>query len=132
MIKFHKYRTHEDKRRKGRYDLVPGLAGDFNFTVHPKGIIPEELHMHKRQTDYFIVAKGKVMFLLIDKKGKKRKVVLDEKDHKTLIIKPGTWHGYTAIKPSMMIFYISHKYDPDDEFRKKIEASCWTIPKVSP
>ncbi len=128
-MKLHEYRRHEDNRRKGSYDIVPNLPGDMNFTVHPKGVIPEELHLHKKQTDYFTVAQGKVMFLLVDKKGKAEKFILSSADHKTLIISPGTWHGYTALEDNtIMVFYISHKFDTSDEFRRKCDPSDWDAP----
>lgn len=128
-MKFYKYRVHEDHRRKGAYDIVPQLPGDFNFTIHNPKVIPEELHMHKKQTDYFTVAIGKVMFRLVYPSGKEEKFILSDKDQKTLIIPPQVWHGYLALKKSVMVFYLSHKYDPKDEFRKKTNSSEWKLPK---
>lgn len=127
MPQFYEYRTHSDHRRNGSYDIIPGLKGDFNFTVHNPNVIPEELHMHKRQTDYFAVAKGKVMFRLVDENGAEEKFIMTENDKKTLIISPGIWHGYLALEPSIMVFYLSHKYDSSDEFRRKTEPSEWKI-----
>lgn len=85
--------------------------------------------MHKKQTDYFAVAKGVVMFRLVYKNGKEEKFTLSENDHQTLIIPPGVWHGYTALKPSIMVFYLTHKYDSADEFRRKTKPSEWKVPK---
>ncbi len=129
MPKFYEYRTHSDYRRGGTYDIIPGVEGDFNFTKHPAGIIPEELHMHKNQTDYFAVVQGKVMFRLVSEDGEEEKFIMTEDDHKTLIILPGVWHGYTALEPLIMVFYLTHKYDSNDEFRRKTEASEWELPK---
>lgn len=127
MPQFYEYRTHSDHRRKGAYDIVPDIEGDFNFTKHSPNVIPEELHIHKRQTDYFTVAQGRVMFLMIYEDGKKEKFILTENDHKTLIIPPGVWHNYMALEPSIMVFYLSHKYDSSDEFRKKTDPSEWGL-----
>ncbi|KKR55414.1 MAG: hypothetical protein UT92_C0005G0004 [Candidatus Curtissbacteria bacterium GW2011_GWA1_40_24] len=129
MPKFYEYRTHSDSRRSGSYDIIPGVDGDFNFTKHPAGIIPEELHMHKNQTDYFAVIQGRVMFRLIYENGKEEKFIMTENDKKTLIIPPDIWHGYTALEPSVMVFYLSHKFDSSDEFRKKTDPSEWKLPK---
>ncbi len=129
MPQFYEYRAHSDNRRSGSYDIIPGVEGDFNFTKHPAGIIPEELHMHKKQTDYFAVVQGKVMFRLVTEDGKEEKFIMTEDDHKTLIILPGVWHGYTALEPLIMVFYLTHKYDSNDEFRRKTEASEWELPK---
>lgn len=128
-MKFHKYRVHADHRRSGAYDIIPGFPGDFNFTKQNPGVVPEELHMHKHQTDYFAVAQGKVLFRLVYKGGKEKKFILTEKDHKTLIIPPGVWHGYMALERSIMVFYISHKYDPKDEFKKKTDPYEWELPE---
>ncbi|MBU2573074.1 MAG: WxcM-like domain-containing protein [Elusimicrobia bacterium] len=128
MPRFYEYRTHSDRRRSGSYDLVPAGEGDFNFTRHPAGIIPEELHMHKKQTDYFAVVSGKVMFRLVPEDGKEEKFIMTGSSHKTLIVPPGIWHGYLAVEPSIMVFYLSRKYDPADEFRRKTDPSEWKLP----
>lgn len=128
MPQFHEYRNHSDHRRKGAYDIVPGLSGDFNFTVHNPNVIPEELHMHKRQTDYFAVARGKVMFRLVYEDGREEKFILTENDKKTLIIPPGIWHNYMALEPAVMVFYISHKYDSKDEMKRLSKPSEWLVP----
>ncbi len=129
MPQFYEYRTHFDHRRNGSYDIIPDVEGDFNFTKHNPDIIPEELHMHKRQTDYFAVVQGKVMFRLVFEDGKEEKFIMTENDHKTLVIPPSIWHGYMALKPSIMVFYLSHKYDSNDEFRRKTDSKEWELLK---
>ena len=128
MPQFYEYRTHSDNRRSGSSDIIPGVEGSFNYTEHPAGVIPEELHMHKRQTDYFAVVQGKVMFRLVGEDGREEKFIMTDEDNKTLIIPPGIWHGYMALDPSVMVFYLSHKYDSNDEFRKKTDQSEWISP----
>lgn len=128
-MKFYDYRVHEDHRRRGAYNIVPDMPGDFNFTIHNPNVIPEELHMHKKQTDYFVVAKGKVMFKLVWEGGREEKFIMTEKSNKGLTITPGIWHGYVALEPSIMVFYITHKFDVNDEFRRKTKKSEWRIPK---
>lgn len=127
MPQWHEQRFHEDYRRRGHYDIIPGQPGDFNFTKHPAGIIPEELHMHRNQTDYFAIAEGKVLFRLVYEDGREEKFILAENDHKTLIIPPGIWHGYMALEPAIMVFYITHKYDSNDEFKKPCDVEGWKI-----
>jgi len=126
-MKFHQFRVHEDHRRRGFYDIFPGFEGDVCITKHIPGVIPDELHMHKRQTDYFTVADGKVLFRLVSEDGKEEKFIMTADDKKTVIIPPGIWHGYLALEPSIMVFYISHKYDSNDEFRRKCSPDEWTI-----
>ena len=126
-MQFHEYRVHEDHRRKGRYDIVPGLTGDMNFSIHPAGIVPEDLHMHKEHTDYFTVAQGRVLFRLLYEDGREEKFMLGESDGKTLVIPPGVWHNYMALEPSIMLFYLDRKFDVADEFRKPIGPEGWVV-----
>jgi len=123
----YEYRVHEDHRRRGAYDIIPGLPGDMNFTVHVPGVIPEELHMHHHQTDYFVVAHGKVLFRLVYDDGRpEEKFIVTEQDKKTVIIPPEVWHGYLAIEPSTMIFYITQKFNTADELRRKCSPEDWS------
>lgn len=124
---FHAQRFHEDERRRGYYDVVPGLPGDMNFTDMPAGVIAG-MHMHKKQTDYFAVAKGRVLFRLIWEDGKEERVVLSAHSRKTLVIPPGVWHGYKSLEPSILLFYISEKFNIGDEHKKPTSEEEWQTP----
>lgn len=125
-MQLHIHRTHSDDRREGNYDIFPGFPGDVNFTKHLTGVIPAELHMHKKHTDYFAVAKGRVLFRLVYDDGRpEEKFVLSDNDNKTLIVPPGIWHNYMALEPSIMVFYINHKFDRSDEFQRPVDAAGW-------
>ncbi len=127
LTEFHAHRFHEDERRRGLYDIVPGLTGDMNFSYMQAGIIAG-MHMHTRQTDYFTVAKGSVLFRLVSENGREERVLLSEQSRKTLIIKPGIWHGYRSLEPSILLFYIDQKFNSDDEHRRPTDPSEWEIP----
>jgi len=124
LVKFQEHRFHEDDRRRGFYDIVPGLPGDMNFSEMPAGVIAG-MHMHKKHTDYFVVAKGKVIFRLVSKSGQEERIVLSSHSKKTLIISPGIWHGYKSLEPSILFFYIDRKFDVDDEFKRPTSAQEW-------
>ena len=48
-------------------------------------------------------------------------VYLSEKNPKVLEIKPGIYHGYKAIEPgSILMYYLTEKYNPDDEKRAPV------------
>ena len=127
-MQFHPHRVHEDHRRRGAYEIVPGLSGDVNFTVHKTGVIPHEWHMHKIHTDYFAVVEGKVLFRFAYDDGRpEEKIVLTQDDHKTLILPSGVWHNYIALEPSILVFYISQKFDTNDEFRRPCDAEGWEL-----
>jgi dTDP-4-dehydrorhamnose 3,5-epimerase-like enzyme len=124
LAQWYEQRFNEDARRRGYYDIFPGLKGDSNFAVIRKNIICG-MHMHKKQTDFFAVAFGCVLFRLLDENGNEEKIILSEHTQKTLVIKPGIWHGYMALESSVLVFYIDHKFNPEDEFRKKTSEKDW-------
>lgn len=127
MPQWHEHRFHEDYRRRGLYDIVPGLPGDMNYTYMNAGVI-SGLHLHKKQTDYFSVAQGSIMVRLVYEDGRpEEKFVLSEDTHKTLVIPPGVWHGYKSLEPSIIVFYIDHKFNMDDEHRRETKAEDWEI-----
>ena len=125
-MQWHEHRFHEDYRRRGFYNIVPGLPGEMNFTHMQPGITCG-LHSHKKQTDYFTVVKGSIMVRLVYDDGKEEKFVLSEHTHKTLIIPPGVWHGYRALEPSILVFYIDRQFSSDDELRRESKAEEWEI-----
>lgn len=128
-MEFYQHRIHEDARRKGAYDVIPGLEGDVNVTKHPPNIKPTQLHMHKRQTDYFTLIEGKVLFRMsYDDGSPEEKCIVSADDHKTIIIPPGIWHNYMALdNPAILLCYITHKYDETDEFSRPCNPEDWHI-----
>lgn len=124
---WHEHRFHEDSRRRGFYDIIPGLPGEVNFTQMPAGVICG-LHKHNRHTDYFAVAKGSILVRLVYEDGRlEEKFVVSEQTRKTLIISPGVWHGYKALEPTILVFYIDQKYSTDDEYKRETKAEEWEI-----
>ena len=123
----HEQRFHEDDRRRGFYDVIPGLKGDINFTHVPKGSIAG-LHLHKKQTDYFAIAHGAMLFRLITGDGSEERVVLSTHSRKTLIIPPNVWHGYKALEDTILLAYIDHKFDSNDEHRQTTKSEDWESP----
>ena len=123
----HAHRFHEDERRRGFYDIVPGLPGDMNFSHMQAGIIAG-MHMHKKQTDYFTVTSGSVLSRLVTEDGKEERIVLSSHSRKTLVIPPKVWHGYKSLEVSTLLFYIDQKFNLDDELRKPTKPSDWDIP----
>lgn len=123
----HTHRFHEDERRRGFYDVIPDLRGDMNFSHMQAGIIAG-MHLHKKQTDYFTVISGSVLFRLVTKNGKEERIVLSSHSRKTLVIPPGIWHGYRSLETSILLFYIDQKFNINDELRKPTKPLDWEIP----
>ena len=77
-------------------------------------------HKHEKQTDYWFCVKGSFKVGLSDGEATEF-VYLTERSKQILTIPPGIYHGYKAIEPdSIMLYYLSEKYDPSDEFRAKV------------
>lgn len=76
-------------------------------------------HKHEKQTDYWVCIKGSFKVGLSD--GEKTDFVyLSDRDPEVLEIPPEIYHGYKALEPnSIMLYYLSEKYDPSDEHRAK-------------
>lgn len=124
-MKWHEHRFHEDARRRGFYDIIPGLSGEMNFTHMPSDVICG-LHLHKEHTDYFAVAKGSILVRLIYDNGRsEEKFVVSEHTRQTIIIPPGVWHGYKSLEPTVLIFYIDKKFDTADELRRPTTPEEW-------
>ena len=46
---------------------------------------------------------------------------LSDKNQRVLKIEPGIYHGYKALEPnSILMYYLTEQYNPDDEFRAKV------------
>ena len=79
-----------------------------------------ESNGHKKQTDYWFCPKGSFKVGL----GRPREdggvdvfwYYLSDKNFHVLQIPPGIWHGYKALEMnSIMLYYLSEKYDENDE-----------------
>mgnify|MGYP001576044019 CR=1 FL=1 len=124
-MEFHNHRFHEDARRRGFYDIIPGLPGEMSFTHMSPGVICG-LHLHKQHTDYFTVAKGSILMRLVYEDGRpEEKFVVSEYTRQTIIIPPGVWHGYKSLEPTVLVFYIDHKFDTADELRRPTKPEDW-------
>jgi len=124
-MQWHEHRFQEDARRRGFYDIVPGLPGDMNFAHFNSGVICG-MHMHRKHTDYFTVAKGSILMRLVYDDGRpEEKFVLSEHTHKTVVIPPGVWHGYKSLEPTILVFYIDQKFNTADEFRRPTQPEEW-------
>jgi dTDP-4-dehydrorhamnose 3,5-epimerase len=85
-------------------------------------------HRHFKQTDYWVCLKGsmKVGLGYTVPAGNSNEVnvkfeYLSDKNFRVLEIPPGVWHGYKALEPgTILMYYVTEKYDPEDEIRKKV------------
>jgi len=131
---------HEDDRAQRLIDIFPFWPNDqlnlsyINSTEHVVA-----WHAHEKQADYWICIKGSLKVGIaeprvdVDLKVPRtddydfannydtRFEYLSDKNFGVLRIPPGVYHGYRALEPnSILLYFLTRKYDPDDEFRALI------------
>ena len=79
-------------------------------------------HKHKIQTDYWFCVKGSfkvgLSFPKEDGTYEVKWEYISDKNPRVLEIPPGIFHGYKALQPeSIMLYYLTEKYDPKDEWK---------------
>jgi len=136
---------NEDDRAQRCLDIFSELPGQVNLSYVNSTEHIVAWHKHEKQTDYWFCVKGsfKVGIAyeeyaisfdgdMIDATGnvvrkgdaEKQWVVewyyLSDKNQEVLKIPPGAYHGYKALEPNSILMYgLTHKYDPNDEFKVK-------------
>jgi len=116
---------HEDDRAQRVLNLFDLKDGQINISHVNSTSHVVAWHVHEIQTDYWFCPKGsfKVGLAELQEDGLTYKVrweYLSDKNLRALKIPPGTYHGYKALQPdSIMLYYLTEKYDPSDEKRVK-------------
>ena len=110
---------HEDDRAQRLIDLVEQMDGQINVSyVNSTGHVVA-WHRHHIQTDYWVCLKGSFRVGLAFPKDDVCEVkweYISDKNFRVLQIPPGVWHGYRALEPgSIMLYYLTRKYDVNDE-----------------
>jgi len=118
---------HEDDRAQRCLNVFPSVNGQVNISYVNSTKHVVAWHKHDIQTDYWFCVKGSFKVGLA-KDGNVEWEYLSDKTQKVLEIPPGVYHGYKAIEPnSILVYYLSHKYNPNDEIRAKVGdfGECW-------
>lgn len=110
-------RFHEDDRAQRLIDLFPTKEGQINVSYVNSTEHIVAWHGHHKQIDYWCCLKGSFKVGLCD--GKKVWwEYLSDKNFRILEIKPPILHGYRALEPnSIMLYYLTEKYNPEDEWK---------------
>jgi dTDP-4-dehydrorhamnose 3,5-epimerase len=82
-------------------------------------------HLHKKQTDQLVIARGKIQIVLVDLRhnsptlGQVNPIFAGIEKPRLLKIPPGILHGWKALSsPEVVVFNFATKvYDPKDEYR---------------
>lgn len=126
MIEKSSTQYHEDDRAQRLLNIFDIPDGQINVSYVNSTEHVVAWHHHKIQTDYWTCLKGsfKVGLAVPDPKMPGAHIVkweyLSDKTTKAIKIPPGVYHGYKALEPgSILLYYLTHKYNPDDEYRAK-------------
>ncbi len=110
---------HEDDRAQRIMNVFEDVNGQINVSHVNSTEHVVAWHRHEIQTDFWYCAKGSFKVGLAREVGGDVVVeweYLSDKMPRTLKIEPGVWHGYKALQEgSVMLYYLTEKYDPSDE-----------------
>lgn len=113
---------NEDDRAQRYFDVFEKVNGQINISHVNSTNHVVAWHKHKIQTDYWFCVKGsfKVGLAYPQQDGSYdvRWEYISDKNSKVLTIPPGVFHGYKALQEgSIMLYFLSEKYDPKDEWK---------------
>ena len=134
MISFDDIQFHEDDRAQRVMNVFKYLQGgqiNISYVNSTQHVVA--WHKHNIQTDYWFCVKGSFKVGLAEEiqgvpgEGGQyfdtKFEYLSDKNPRVLVIPPGVYHGYKALEPgSIMLYYLSEQYDPDDELRAAVGA----------
>jgi dTDP-4-dehydrorhamnose 3,5-epimerase len=129
LIKRHPLRFHEDDRGVRYCDIFPVVQGDVNATIVYPGAL-SAWHRHQLQDDYQVCVLGALKFGFADRPakdgGRVEWVYTSERSAKdgSLFIPRRIWHGYYNFtnEPAIVLYWLTNKYNPNDEERMTVEA----------
>jgi len=118
-VEFKQLKIHSDDRGdlfEGLREDDPIFGGKFGqvlISVIKPGVV-KGWHMHKKQTDYTLCAKGNILYGVSD--GKKTETfVIGDKNPVMVKVTPGLWHGYKALGgEAILVHVMDTTYDPED------------------
>jgi len=112
---------HEDDRGQRALNVFPDISGQINVTYVNSTEHVVAWHRHKIQTDYWFCVKGSFKVGIAHEEEGNFKVswhYISDKNIRSIEIPPGLYHGYKALESdSILLYYLTEKYDPDDEYK---------------
>lgn len=112
-----------------------GSFGQATVSVNRPGVI-RAWHLHRRQTDLFVVVAGMVKLPLFDARpesptrGELEELFLGEERLSALVVPPGVYHGYKTIsqQPALILNFPDQLYRPEDPDEHRIPYDSPEIP----
>jgi dTDP-4-dehydrorhamnose 3,5-epimerase len=92
-----------------------------NLSTSAVGVL-RGLHLHRRQLDFWVVADGRAWVALVDARplldGTGDRPVVETREvaaNATVTIPAGVAHGFLAIEPLQLAYFVTAEYDATDE-----------------
>jgi dTDP-4-dehydrorhamnose 3,5-epimerase len=123
-VRFGAVTRHVDSRGSFRELWRAGDGPQFvqaNLSSSEPGVL-RGLHLHRRQVDYWVVARGRAFLALVDVRPMLDGAV-DAPEVETraldadawVIIPEGVAHGFLALEPLELLYLVTNPYDGSDE-----------------
>lgn len=139
-VAFSRLRRHADVRggfaeawrARGGAGEEPFPAVQANLSLSAQGVL-RGLHLHQRQWDLWVVVSGIAFVALVDVRpmladpaaGPLVRTQALEKDE-TVRIPPGVAHGFLAVEPLELLYFVTNEYDASDEL-----GFAWDDPQAA-
>ena len=121
---FETIQYHEDDRAQRLLNVFDEINGQCNISYVNSTQHVVAWHKHAIQTDYWYCIKGSFKVGLATRTNGHANVqweYLSDKNPRVLKIPPGIYHGYKALEPdSILVYYLTEKYDPDDQIKAPV------------
>lgn len=119
-------------RARGSAGIDPFPGVQANLSSSAQGVL-RGLHLHRRQSDLWIVVSGVAFVALVDVRpmlsGERETPVVETatlRRDDTVVIPPHVAHGFLAIEPLELLYLVTNEYDTSDEL-----GFAWDDPQAS-
>jgi dTDP-4-dehydrorhamnose 3,5-epimerase len=92
-----------------------------NLSTSAAGVL-RGLHLHRRQLDFWVVAAGRALVALVDARplleGTGVRPIVETREiaaDATVTIPAGVAHGFLALEPLQLAYFVTAEYDASDE-----------------
>jgi dTDP-4-dehydrorhamnose 3,5-epimerase len=118
-------------RELWRHSRLPESFVQVNVSTSAAGVL-RGLHLHRRQSDHWVVATGRAFVALVDIRplldATGPRAIVETRElatDRTVTIPPGVAHGFLAIERLELVYLVSNEFDGTDEL-----GFAWDDPAV--
>ena len=93
------------------------------------------LHLHRRQTDLWVVVSGRAFVALVDVRpvvdGRSEQPSVETRElgaGDCVVIPPGVAHGFLALEPVQLMYQVTNEYDGTDEYGFAWDDAAVAVP----